>query len=1034
MNIQSAKERLGKKLSNVSEIAAGVFRGVRRNGERDMAAYVFDLNNRVPKKAGELSDYLDEVMGPAYFDKETAPDLRWNNYLYFVVDKEQAGNQAFQTLKRSVETDRSYARKFIVVEEELDQVLAELDSVATIDASVAAGDVVKTWSEGLGAVGLADVLDLSRPISDIVRGIASGAAKQSARTKKTTGVEASEKLVAARIQSLDLTDFRPFPKKKKWETFGKANLLFGTNGTGKTSLLESLEFLYCGANRRSPALGTSTVTAVLGNGHLAKTTGLQQLSDFKTRQRIWYGSDDNTRENRLAHQFGRFNFLNTDAAAELSLAGTESGQVAESLAALLSGHEASEMWRRIQATRTAVAKEMKDTRAERAVADSDFKARQQELHTLEAAPSQSDAAFSILKKDLEHIGWRDALETKGQVEGRLVDTLSAVASRLNAVRQVAWLTEAVTPAAIARQAALMGRASEGLQPLLNAANEDVRLRGILLMRRKAALERLDALAAIPSSAWAQLNELISKLKSAEGELVQTAQADAALPTSVPPNGWELIWGSKPVLEAASTASAVLLASSTQLEEAKQNLAALMSKQSALQGAVSELHSWAKKVIEHQHSDSACPVCGTGFQPGQLLDRMQSLAAAPAVTVSTELRLQIERLTARLAQERVEAAWLTQLSRFVLASSGNAAPWTVAEAMEAATELKGRRRDLQESRGAARDGLDAFAKAGLSLEALERLCQPIDGEVQSAAIPLDLAAAASRIQAYSAQLQAAIDELDRKTAQRSLELHRRFEPTGLPVGESLASAAEQLHERYQSALHADEACSFAKEYLGITPESNLESLSSSLEAALLGAKKVLASMASESESTSRLTAVRAKLQELSGRMSRYRDALERLAGAQRVLDEVIENQSLDAANSAVVAATHTVADSIFKRIHVPAEYLISADTGVPLRRRDTNAPVQLNQVSTGQRAAYALSMFLAMNAQVTAGPKVILLDDPISHIDDLNALSFLDYLRNLVLKSDRQVFFATADEKVAGLFSHKFGFLGDDFRTLMLTRS
>lgn len=69
----------------------------------------------------------------------------------------------------------------------------------------------------------------------------------------------------------------------------------------------------------------------------------------------------------------------------------------------------------------------------------------------------------------------------------------------------------------------------------------------------------------------------------------------------------------------------------------------------------------------------------------------------------------------------------------------------------------------------------------------------------------------------------------------------------------------------------------------------------------------------------------------------------------------------------------------------------------------------------------------------ATDKVILLDDPISLFDDPNALSFLDYLRNLVMKSDRQVFFATADEKIAGLFVHKFGFLGEEFQTIELAR-
>lgn len=50
-------------------------------------------------------------------------------------------------------------------------------------------------------------------------------------------------------------------------------------------------------------------------------------------------------------------------------------------------------------------------------------------------------------------------------------------------------------------------------------------------------------------------------------------------------------------------------------------------------------------------------------------------------------------------------------------------------------------------------------------------------------------------------------------------------------------------------------------------------------------------------------------------------------------------------------------------------------------------------------------------------------DPIAHVDDLNSLSFLDYLREVVLTGKRQVFFATANDKLAALFERKFDFLG-----------
>ena len=78
-----------------------------------------------------------------------------------------------------------------------------------------------------------------------------------------------------------------------------------------------------------------------------------------------------------------------------------------------------------------------------------------------------------------------------------------------------------------------------------------------------------------------------------------------------------------------------------------------------------------------------------------------------------------------------------------------------------------------------------------------------------------------------------------------------------------------------------------------------------------------------------------------------------------------------------------------------------------------------QISTGQRSALALSVFLALNIRVTGGPRLLLIDDPVAHVDDLNTLSFLDYLREIVVKNKRQVFFTTASRKLASLFEMKF---------------
>ena len=68
------------------------------------------------------------------------------------------------------------------------------------------------------------------------------------------------------------------------------------------------------------------------------------------------------------------------------------------------------------------------------------------------------------------------------------------------------------------------------------------------------------------------------------------------------------------------------------------------------------------------------------------------------------------------------------------------------------------------------------------------------------------------------------------------------------------------------------------------------------------------------------------------------------------------------------------------------------------------------------------------------PPVVLIDDPIAHVDDLNSLSFLDYLREVAITGRRQIFFATANDKLATLFERKFDFLGSkEFRRFNLSR-
>lgn len=126
--------------------------------------------------------------------------------------------------------------------------------------------------------------------------------------------------------------------------------------------------------------------------------------------------------------------------------------------------------------------------------------------------------------------------------------------------------------------------------------------------------------------------------------------------------------------------------------------------------------------------------------------------------------------------------------------------------------------------------------------------------------------------------------------------------------------------------------------------------------------------------------------------------------------------------------------IFKTIHSPQEFstLQYKDNKLILFKEDK--AFEISQISTGQRAALVLSIFISLNRKLQNGPNILIFDDPVTFIDDFNALSFLDFLRYFIVKEKKQIFFATANKKFSNLFRKKFEFLGqNEFREFQLER-
>lgn len=125
--------------------------------------------------------------------------------------------------------------------------------------------------------------------------------------------------------------------------------------------------------------------------------------------------------------------------------------------------------------------------------------------------------------------------------------------------------------------------------------------------------------------------------------------------------------------------------------------------------------------------------------------------------------------------------------------------------------------------------------------------------------------------------------------------------------------------------------------------------------------------------------------------------------------------------------------IFINLHTPQEFSglkISDGEVVGVRNEEI---VPLTNMSTGQRNALIFSVFFQLHLSNPTVPRFLLIDEPMAHMDPLNSLQLMDFLRELVITHDRQLFVTTKNQNIAKLFRRKFSFLNESLQEISFYR-
>lgn len=1025
INKAALVESLKSRYPALEEVSDVLLRGVDVYEGRPYAIRYFDLSDEIVSVASHLNEYQERILGASFFAPTSNSDLRWNHYVYFLTSGDVSADEERVKAKAVIETDREYARKLVLTLTELREVLD--GRIQEKRAPSLPPDPLAEWTKALEKHDLGFVVDEALQVPAVVRHIAKGERHGLQRPPAAPALDEAERQVAKdSLKKLIIGQFRRYPLRKEYD-FGTVNLITGVNGVGKTSLLEAIEYLFCGKVRRSDGVpARASVTGVLANAGLEiGTKSTTPPARLRARHLMWYGKAD-VRAVTLDDSFGKFNFLDTDAAVRLTVEQSQE-RINADIAQLLLGAEAAKTLDRFERVERGLLDTRRDLERDIEIRDQRRLDATARLQQMRSAPQESDQLFAELNRSLTLVGWTTPFSTKAGTEalsGALQTSLVNIG-----VLKTAESDLPRTPEGLAVQREHLSRAELLLKQIrdrmrqLDATDVETKQRMRAIETQAKALDEL-----IPMLD-AGLNEIATELDTKKQRVTSmTTALAAAEPAARTVVGDEKL-AAMPLRQAVEDQTREVEQRTSALDDSKRVLDAFERTQAALTNLAQQLRSVGRQIIEHTHDQDHCPLCGTRFEQGDLDARLREGIQSLEQGESQRMRLQVQE--SELAYQRALTVLQALRALSLYQETPNKRTTVRSVLARIATdrdELVGVQADLDALKQRAQE----YEKRGWTFERLSEIARAAG--FASTALNRESAQAVAtslkeqRVQ-YLAQLGATADErqkLGDQVAQVS-------EENGLPSQElgQVVTAISDRARMIEQMLRATDA--LARQLNRAIVPSELE-----LEARLREAHelcvRLLTAHAKETDVTDAIKRETKVLEDATAEVAALRVQAARIDSAGAVIADLVQKQSGKAMTNQVLRENGAQIAATFARIHAPSEFDVEAgEDGLKISRRATKANVDLHEMSSGQRAAFTLSLFLAMNSRLKTGPRVIIFDDPVAHVDDINTLSFLDHLREIALAGERQLFFATADSKLAGLFARKFRFMGEQFKQVDLIR-
>jgi DNA repair exonuclease SbcCD ATPase subunit len=996
--------------------------------QRNFAKYYFDCSDSLLKSDFDLLSYQTELLSDDYYNSKGA--LQWNFYLYFITSsKDLLPSKKFQ-----IESDKAFTRKLIASEEELIELIEVQSKLNASPKTSHETALLPIWKSKLSTAGLSGIY-LSNEYPKINDVFLNFKEKHSiVEPTESNRIVAPYETLPQPINKLALQDYRAFRSRKEF-IFKKVNLIRGINGSGKTSLLEAIELCICGQTIENPRKKEpGTLEIAYANGATDQYNP-GDTKKFQARDRAWYGVNT-LKGNTLSQGFHIYNFFDSDEAFRFTRESNDGEKIKQTFSRIVLGEETNLVFDRIERFQDKLKAELKQL-------DKEFLEKSTDMNDLQLKLKAFDSSTSIVSilgeiiSSLNEINWtgtdlllsegsnRDLFQTEASKLFRFIDLLNDP-----------QLIDASNFAAIFDE-------HKKLDDLCNdsKALDDPKFFAQIQEASKLRSKFQSQQELLEKAEKYFLEEDIQLLHGIKGQINQIS-LDIAACSRIVDNCEEVSNIEKDSLRS------LLVSYDDMLQKSVRKIAKITKEIEPLQANVGELNNLktelvriGKNYVQLSKDNHYCPLCNNFFSTGNILDvinNVQSRIADADKLITLSQTLSNEKASNSKLNETI--AIFNEIAEDITNTKGLLGivsdDLTIEEIEE---NLKKHLKDLQERSAKLSLINSRFSQLGITESELALLNSQFKEARVKLEIGVDLSDVFLREKERIAKLckEHFEEETRLRTKRKEIEeeIISRLSSYFKDLNITPTSHREYLERARSRVAKLNQIISLKSEISEIIKfddKAGLSHLKEKVNNIDLLLKRYI-----ETESQNRVRKdYVSKIQTIATLLDTLEKERNRFSNAEKVLSDIILNNNKENYLKDFFNDNKQVVLDIFKALHAPNEFddiNFESTDSIKLKVKNTHETRDLSEISTGQKSAIILSLFLSLNNNLKDAPPLMIFDDPIAYVDDINTLSFLDFLRDRVISTGIQIFFATANSRLANLFQQKFEFLEEDLQIFRMDK-